>query len=92
MSTEVDLSKESEGVLVQAGDGRFFFIHNIDVERLGVSRENSAVLEKMVSGMAPSNPIAHPNASCKLIWEYLMSHDPNNETWRRVSVMWINQC
>jgi hypothetical protein len=92
MSTEVDLSNEPEGVLVQAGDGRFFFIHNIDVERFGVSKENSAVLEKMVSGMVPSNPIAHPNASCKLIWEYLMSHDPNNETWRRVSVMWIRQC
>jgi hypothetical protein len=51
MSAEVDLSKEPEGVPIQTRDSRFFFIHNADVERLAASKEHSAVLEKLASGM-----------------------------------------
>ena len=92
MDPDLDLDEKPEGLLVRASDGRVFFLPESEQERFAVSTEHHAVTEKLFFGSGNNGPVAHPSASCKLIWDYMMSHDPNNITWRRVSVLWMRDC
>jgi hypothetical protein len=92
MSTEEDLKRDPEGILVQSKNGQFFFIPNNDLKRLAVPKEISETARKIWSEAGPPNQVAHPNDYCRVLLEYLLSHDPQEETWRRISVEWMNKC
>lgn len=93
MSDEVDLNKAPEGQFVQAKDGQFFFIPNADVKRFAVPKDSLKVAEKLWSGSGTTKPGgAEPNDYCGSLLNYLLTHDPQEESWRKLSVKWINFC
>jgi hypothetical protein len=90
-----DLKTAPEGIFAKASDGQYFFIPNSDIKRLTVPTDAVKVAEKIFSANGVTTEgSAQPALSsyCRMLWTYLSTHDPNNETWRRVSLKWISFC
>jgi hypothetical protein len=90
---DAELKTAPEGVFAKAADGKYFFIPNTDMKRLSIPTDAESAAEKMFSTKgAPTGGAAQPEDYCHMLWTYLTTHDPNNETWRRVSLKWITYC
>jgi len=87
---DIEATQQPRGALVRSVDGDFFFLSESDTERLRISREHYHTLEKVWKGSGGGS--AEPLISCGALWNWLTHHEPNSVAWRRVSVMWMNQC
>ena len=90
LTKEFNFNKEPEGLLVRASDGQSFFIPNEYLKRLAVKEESIA---KLWSGK-PNTGVAQPELSpyCRSLSGWLFTHDPNNETWRKIFAKWATYC
>jgi hypothetical protein len=91
LSKEFDLSKEPEGLLVRSNDGQSLFIPNSDIKRFAVKSDS---IEKFWSHRSNTGVAQAEGLSpyCRMLSGWLLTHDPDSETWRKVSVKWMNYC
>jgi hypothetical protein len=90
---KLDLSAAPQGFFVRNKEGQFFFLTNAEAKRSAVPTPDRAVVEKIwnrESGKTSSGGIT-PEFSCATLMNYLENHEVD-ENWRRVSVMYMNQC
>ena len=91
--SEIEKSNEPAGLIVRSEDGRFFFLSEEEMKRTALSAEDSGrandVLKKSAGGnIAPELS----RGSCGRLLKWLLNHNPNSTTWRRASVIWMNEC
>lgn len=98
----------SSGVLVEAADGRIYFLPNEEAAKFEVAQDKSGVhravmhagrkppisiQERRASGGEPVKPQpVEPLLNCRNLLRWLLSNDPDNEMWRRFSVVWMYHC
>lgn len=98
-------SPEQTGVMVEAADGRVFFLPSDKADAFLVSTDESNIHRALMhAGRSPlgpigsevvsnkSDPVAHPLASCRYMLHWLLTHNPDSMVWRQNSVMWMNRC
>ena len=94
MDNDVDLKSASKGFFVRDKQGSFYFMTNEEAKKYAVGKEDLTVVEKMwkLESAKPTPPGgAKPAFSCETLWNWL-THHPIDMAWRKVSVMWMNQC
>jgi hypothetical protein len=81
------------GLVVRSLDGRSFFLTEEEIDRKAVTSEANAEIAA-IFGKA-SGVVLTPfdnEEYCAGMLDWLVTHDPYNEHWRKVSVLWMNQC
>lgn len=94
MEPHMDLETEAKGFFVQDKEGKFYFLRNEEARHSAVADDDRAVLERLWAGNGskPTPPgVPHPEWSCATLWNWL-THNPIDMQWRKVSVIWMNQC
>ncbi len=94
MDKDVELSAAPEGFFVRDKQGKFYFMRTEEGRRYQVTAEDEPVVEKIwkleSSKTSPPSGI-HPDYSCESLVNWMMNHNID-ENWRKVSVIWMNQC
>jgi|SRR5580704_12964901 hypothetical protein len=82
-----------EGLIVRSLDGQSFFLTKEEINRKAVTSEANAAIAK-IFGKSGGGGVATPAeyVSCKGMLEWLVTHDPFNEYWRRYSAIWAEYC
>jgi hypothetical protein len=91
--SEIEKSDEPAGLIVRSQDGRFFFLSEEELKRTALSAEDSAAAKELFkkSGEGPIAPQLSPG-SCRRLVQWLLNHNPKTQSWRRASVIWMNEC
>lgn len=85
--------KMPTGVTVEATDGRIFFLPDAEARKFEIPKSNSYRAFRYLSTHSPIQNVPHKKAKgCKGVLKWLLSHDPDSEFWRQVSVDWMNNC
>jgi hypothetical protein len=91
--SEIEKSNEPAGLIVRSQDGRFFFLSEEEMKRTVLSAEDSErandVLKKSGEGKLTAQL---SKGSCGRLLQWLLNHNPRSTSWRRASVIWINEC
>jgi hypothetical protein len=82
-----------QGLVVRSLDGRFFFLTEEEMDRKAVAVEANATIAA-IFGKAGGGGVASPAkyVSCADMLDWLLTHEPVGEYWRRYSAIWIEYC
>jgi uncharacterized protein YdbL (DUF1318 family) len=85
--------KLPQGLVVRSLDGRFFFLSEDEIARKAVSQEMNAAVGA-VFAKATERGVASPaeDEYCAWALNWLCTHEPLDEYWRRTSADWMNLC
>ena len=99
---DFNASTEGAGVMVEAPDGRVFFLPEADAAKFQVTTDSSNLHRALLhAGRRPQlqqqagqgqPPPQQPQESCEYMLNWLLTHDPHSRIWRQNSVTWINNC
>jgi hypothetical protein len=86
-----------QGLVVRSSDGRAFFLTEEEIDRKALTPEVTAaiaaIFEKKATGGLRNREMLPGNEEyCAGITLWLLTHEPDNEHWRKVSVIWMNEC
>ena len=92
MELDHELAIKPEGVMVQAKDGRLFFLPEAELERLAVKPEHTEAAVKMrAAGLGGGGTIANPQYMCATLINWMEHHNPNTMAWRKVCLKALDQ-
>ena len=88
-------SKEHEGVVAYAPDGRAFFLTKDDARRTAVPRSQLHSAFQALQRQSPppaSSPKPNRRDPCAAAWHWLETHSPHSAHWRRVCLTYFEVC
>ena len=89
-------SKEPDGIIVHAPDGRTFFLTREDAKRTAVpsSQLHSAfqALQRQSGPPPKSSPKPYRKDPCAWAWHWLETHRPNSWRWRLICLAYFDGC
>lgn len=84
--------KLTAGVIVEAPDGRIFFLPNAEAKKFQIKSSNLHRAFLHVAKLPPRAHTAKKARGCAGTLKWLLTHDPDSQFWRQVSVDWMNNC
>jgi len=85
-------STEPEGVTVRSDDGRLFFLSKADAERMAIPENRLYMAFRALKDHEPRKTDRSDAGACQRAWDWLDSHGPNSEKWRRLCLAYFEKC
>ena len=88
----ISTSKEPQGVVVQASDGRMFFLTNQEAKRTAIQSTKLYSAYLSISQGGGNRPQPQQEDHCAAIKKWLDTSNPDTREWRSVVLAYFETC
>ena len=92
LSKLLESSTEPEGVTVRSDNGRLFFLSKEDAKRMAIPESRLYTAFRTLKDHEPRKTDKSDAGACQRAWDWLDSHSPNSEKWRRLCLAYFDKC